>query len=107
MLREEFTPGSYTVAADHASIEPRTAGEHGTRYLVSLRGAIDDRWALAFRSLRIQEPETSRFQLDRYGRTVSFLCAEDDPRTVAANLGALDSLIAVINESAAAMGGRR
>ncbi len=103
MLRDEFTPGTYTVAADRASIEPRTADEHGTRYLISLRGAIDDCWALAFHRLRIQGAEASRFQLDRYGRTVSFLCTEDDPRTVAANLGTLDSLIAVINESAAAL----
>lgn len=97
------SPATYSVAVDHGSVERRNAAERGTRYFVSLRGSIDERWAAAFRNLRIREPRTSGFALDRYGRTVSFTCAIDDPRAVIATLGALDSLVKLINDTAAAL----
>ena len=84
--------------ADHATLR----GEHGSnesRYVIALKGFIDDRWAEAFRLSQAESPSYQRFRLNRTTSSIGFTCrAVDGAVHVIDMLETLDTLLKAANE---------
>ena len=84
--------------ADHATLRGDHAGNE-SRYMIVLKGFVDDRWAEAFRLSQAGSPAYQRFRLNRATSSIGFTCREVDGAVhVLDMLETLDELLAAANE---------
>jgi hypothetical protein len=95
---------SYDVAIEPGGAEGQKAGPLFQRYTIRLVGRFDRRWVDCYLKLSGERPALARFRLDPPTASVSFTCrATDGPEEVASVRKRLEEMIALVNESAAAV----
>jgi hypothetical protein len=95
----------YNVCVDRTAMRQELLGPLFQRHVVSLTGAVDERWLESFREVCKDSPSFQRFVLDATRGLISFTCrANDPPNMVESFVERLRLLVEMVNLHATCSG---
>jgi len=88
----------YNVSVDRAAMRQELLGPLFQRHVVSLAGAVDERWLASFHEVSKDSQSFQRFVLDATRGLISFTCrASDGPSIVESFVERLGLLVEMVN----------